>query len=90
MNARTMPTVANAGRLMDEAARLTPPGWDFAITWTDRDVVSGRAEWVAGWYPTHRAGLSGDTLLDATRVARGETAADALAALLDRAGGLPR
>lgn len=75
---------------MDEAARLTPDGWDFSIQWSAHDVIAGRAEWVAGWYPTFRSHLTGDEVLDATILGRGETAVDALDRLLGQSGRLPR
>jgi hypothetical protein len=86
----TAPTTANAGRLMDDAARLTPPGWDFSIQWSGADLIAGRGAWMSGWYPTHRSGLTGDAALDATVIGRGPTAADALDRLLAQSGRLPR
>lgn len=90
MNRRLHPTAARGGELMDEAARLTPCAFDFSIQWSARDVISQRDQWVAGWYPNHRSHLSGDTLLDATVMGRGDTAADALLALLGKRHRLPR
>jgi hypothetical protein len=71
--------------LTNEAVRLTPEGGDFALQY---GVGIGTVpEWVAGWYPTYRtrSWKSEDAV-----IARGATAAESVARLLDQAGRLPR
>lgn len=84
------PVNSAIGDLLDEAARLTPAGFDFAIQWSARDVISDRAEWIAGWYPTFRAHLDPDEAIDAAVIARGAFANEALANLLELKWRLPR
>lgn len=67
--------------LLNEAERLCPEGWDLSLH--TGELLPDDPRWTAGWCP-HR-GPGDDSVW-----AKGDTAALALAALIERAGRLPR